>query len=248
MDADAASAETTHHVPVALVTGVGRARGIGAEVASGLRADGWRVVTCGWRGYDDRMAWGADDRPLADIEADLGDPAAPAAVFDRAVRVAGPVSAMVLCHCESVDSAILDTTVESFDRHFAVNTRATWLLIKCFAEQFRVAVGSGRIVALTSDHTAHNLPYGASKGAMDRIVLAAAVELARLGVTANVINPGATDTGWMDADIEAAVRSRNLQDRIGTAADCARLVRFLCSADGQWINGQLLSSDGGRHP
>ncbi|MCU1391428.1 MAG: short-chain dehydrogenase [Ilumatobacteraceae bacterium] len=236
----------TDQAPVALVTGVGRTRGIGAAVASELSADGWRVVTCGWRGYDDRMPWGADDEQLADIEADLSDPAVPRRVFDDAESIAGPVSALVLCHCESVDSAILDTTVESFDRHFAVNARATWLLIKSFAEQFRGPVGAGRIVALTSDHTAHNLPYGASKGAMDRIVLAAAVELASLGVTANVINPGATDTGWMDAETEAAVRAGNLQDRIGTTTDCARLVRFLCSADGQWINGQLLSSDGGR--
>ena len=81
---------------------------------------------------------------------------------------------------------------------------------------------------------------------MDRIVLAAAVELASLGVTANVVNPGATDTGWMDDDTKAAVLAGNLQDRIGLPSDCANLVRFLCSPDGQWINGQLLHSDGGR--
>ena len=106
----------------------------------------------------------------------------------------------------------------------------------------------GRIIAITSDHTAGNLPYGASKGAMDRIVLAAAVELADLGVTANVINPGATDTGWMSADIESIVRRRNLQDRVGRPDDVANLVSFLCSSQGQWVNGQLLYSDGGLHP
>ena len=62
----------------------------------------------------------------------------------------------------------------------------------------------GRIVALTSDHTVHNLPYGASKGALDRIVTAAAVELADRGVRANVINPGPIDTGWMDDEIRAS--------------------------------------------
>lgn len=41
----------------------------------------------------------------------------------------GPVTAIVMAHCESVDSSILDTTVESFDRHVAVNARAVWLLI-----------------------------------------------------------------------------------------------------------------------
>ena len=42
-----------------------------------------------------------------------------------------------MCHCESVDSGLLDTTVESFDRHFAVNARATWLLIREFGRRFR---------------------------------------------------------------------------------------------------------------
>lgn len=234
-----------HLAPLALVTGVGRAIGIGAAVAEALRADGWRVVTAGWQPYDRRMPWGADERPLADFEVDLSDADEPARLFADVNRSAGAAAALVCCHCESVDSGILDTTVDSFDRHFAINARATWLLIKAFAEQFTAHPGGGRIVAITSDHTAFNLPYGASKGAMDRIVLAAADELAGLGITANVINPGATDTGWMDAATETAVLRRNLQPRVGTPADCANLVRFLCSPEGRWINGQLVYSDGG---
>ncbi|NEE25125.1 SDR family oxidoreductase, partial [Streptomyces sp. SID7982] len=103
----------------------------------------------------------------------------------------------------------------------------------------------GRIVALTSDHTVGNLPYGASKGALDRITLAAAHELAHLGVTANVVNPGPVDTGWMSDDLrEALVRGAPL-GRLGTPRDTAHLVDFLCSSEGQWINGQLLKSNGG---
>jgi 3-oxoacyl-[acyl-carrier protein] reductase len=98
---------------------------------------------------------------------------------------------------------------------------------------------------MTSDHTVHNLPYGASKGALDRIVVAAATELADLGVTANVVNPGANDTGWMDDDVRAAVLGGNAQPRIGTPDDTANLVSFLLSEQGGWINGQVLHSDGG---
>jgi 3-oxoacyl-[acyl-carrier protein] reductase len=232
--------------PIALVTGVGRAIGIGAAVAKALADDGWRVLAVGWRAYDERMPWGADADTISTTEADLGDPDVPAALFRDANDSLGMVSALVCCHAESVDSSIRDTTVESFDRHMVINARATWLLVKAFAEQFSGPFGSGRIVALTSDHTPFNLPYGASKGALDRIVLAAAVELADLGITANVVNPGATDTGWMDDDLKATIAERNLQKRVGVPADCARLVRFLCSPDGQWINGQLIHSDGGR--
>jgi len=153
----------------------------------------------------------------------------------------------VMCHCESVDSDISTTTLESFDRHFAVNARAVWLLIRAFARQFPASdAGRGRIVALTSDHTAFNLPYGASKGALDRIVLAAATELAELGLTANVVNPGPNDTGWMDDGIREAVAHHTLRGRVGTPADTADLVSFLLSEQGGWINAQLLHSDGGR--
>ena len=227
----------------ALVTGVGRRAGIAAAITDGLRRDGWLVVTTGWRGYDARMTWGADDEPLADYEVDFADPAAPDDLF-RSLAGGGPVTAMVLAHAESVDSDLLTTTVESFDRHMAVNARASWLLVRAFARQFP-AGASGRVVALTSDHTAFNLPYGASKGALDRIVIAAAAELAPLGITANVVNPGATDTGWIDDEVRAAVVRRNLQPRVGTPADTANLVRFLLSDEGGWINAQVLHSDGG---
>ena len=58
------------------------------------------------------------------------------------------------------------------------------LLIREYARRFSSGFGPGRIVALTSDHTAGNLPYGASKGALDRIVIAASRELSHLGTRA----------------------------------------------------------------
>ena len=160
----------------------------------------------------------------------------------------GPIQALVASHAYSVDSGLLDTSVEAFDRHFAVNTRGSWLLIRAFAEQFPAeAAGLGRIVALTSDHTAHNLPYGASKGALDRIVIAAAVELAHLGITSNLINPGPIDTCWMTPDLAEALAAETALGRLGRPQDTADLVAFLLSVSGGWINGQLLHSNGGFH-
>jgi len=245
--------------PVALLTGVSRQRGIGSAVALRLARDGWDVAITYWRGYDQRMPWGSDAEDLgrldsqlhqagaatATIEADLADPASSPHIFATTETQLGNVTALVLAHCESVASGILDTTVESFDRHFAVNARATWLLIREYARRLEAEYGRGRIIGLTSDHVAGNLPYGASKGALDRIVLAAARELSHLGVTANVINPGATDTGWMtDAQIREAAQRVPL-GRVSTPEDCANLVSFLCSPEGGWINGQLLYSNGG---
>jgi 3-oxoacyl-[acyl-carrier protein] reductase len=253
-----ASSPTTAR-PVALVTGVGRRIGIGAALAERLAATGWDVAFSYWRGYEERMPWGRDEENRAEtirrleqagaralaVEADLEDVTAPAAIFDRVAAGLGGVQALVLSHGHSVDSGLLDTSVESFDRHFAVNARASWLLIREFARRFAGPHGSGRIIALTSDHTVGNLPYGASKGALDRITIAAARELADLGVTANVINPGPVDTGWMTPELIGAMVEVTPLGRLGTQTDVANLVGFLCSPEGGWINGQLLYSNGG---
>ncbi|MET8518160.1 SDR family oxidoreductase [Streptomyces sp. NPDC005077] len=245
--------------PVALVTGVGRSVGIGAGVARLLAQTGWNVAFTYWTPYDARMVWGAEAdaadtiaKALAErgadtvaVEADLADPSAPERVFDEVEGRLGGITALVMCHCESVDSGLLDTTLESFDRHFAVNARATWLLIREYGRRFHGTPGTGRVISLTSDHTVGNLPYGASKGALDRITLATAHELAHLGVTANVINPGPVDTGWMSDNVREHVLRQTPLGRLGSPKDTAHLVDFLCSPQGQWINGQLLKSNGG---
>jgi 3-oxoacyl-[acyl-carrier protein] reductase len=247
--------------PVALVTGVGRQVGIGAAVAVRLAADGWDVATASWAPYDERMPWGSpsgDVERIADeirstgartaaLAEELSDATAPERLLDRVEAELGPATALVLCHCESVDSGLLDTTVESFDRHYAVNVRASWLLVRELARRFVGEPGRGRVVALTSDHTAGNLPYGATKGALDRVVIAAARELAGRGITANVVNPGPVDTGWMDERLRATVVRDTPLGRLGQPADTANLVSFLCSDQGGWVNGQLLHSDGGLH-
>jgi 3-oxoacyl-[acyl-carrier protein] reductase len=247
----------------ALITGVGRRRSIGSGIALGLAEDGWNLVLNYWRPYDDRVAYerGPDDpEQIADecrafgvrvelVAGDLSKPETPAQLVAASAEV-GNLTALVMSHCESVDSSILTTSIESWDRHFAVNARATWLLIKEFADRLPAQEQThgdvaGRIVALTSDHTAHNTPYGASKGALDRVVVAAAVELADRGVRANVINPGPIDTGWMNDDIRVSGTRQTPAGRLGTPADVANLVRFLLSDQGAWINGQLLYSNGG---
>jgi 3-oxoacyl-[acyl-carrier protein] reductase len=267
----------------ALLTGVGRRRGIGAAIARGLAEDGHDLALSFHADYDRRvLGEDVDVELLAEelramgrrvelLPGDLADPAVPARLVSAARDELGPLGALVMCHCESVDSSILDTTVQSFDRHYAVNVRASWLLLKAFAEQVPVDPGAvdsasgegagssagaadsqgdasdrgGAVIALTSDHTAHNLPYGATKGALDRLVLAGTHELADRGIRTNVINPGPIDTGWMDDEVRAACAAQTPGGQLGSPGTVADLVRFLLSPQGAWIRGQLLLSNGG---
>ena len=84
-----------------------------------------------------------------------------------------------------------------------------------------------------------------AKGALDRIVLAAARELAHMGITANVVNPGPVDTGWMDEATRSELLRRQPGKSLGTPQSVADVIALLLSPEGAWINGQLIRADGG---
>lgn len=215
-------------MPLALVTGAARANSIAAGIVPRLRADGWTVVT--------------SDLADADYPCDLSTATGPDELVAAVTRDHGPITALVLSHAHDVNTGILDTTAESFDLHVAVNARASLLLIAAFARH--APADGGVVVALTSDHTTGNLPYGASKGALDRIVISAARELGPRGISANVVNPGPVDTGWMDDETRETLTAAHPLGRLGTPTDIAAVVSFLVSPQGRWVSGQLLQTDG----
>lgn len=214
---------------LALVTGAARADSIAAGIVPRLTSDGWEVAM--------------SDLSGADFPCDLSTRTGPEELIAAVTRDRGPISALVLSHAHDVNSGILDTTAESFDAHMAVNARASLLLVAAFARQ--IPASGGAVVALTSDHTTGNLPYGASKGALDRLVISAARELGPLGISANVLNPGPIDTGWMDEGFAQELIPAHPLGRLGTPGDIAAFVSFLLSDEGRWVSGQLLHADGG---
>ena len=243
-------------MPAVLITGAGRRAGIASACALALARDGWDIGISCWRPYD-RVTGpvSVDDEPqrlvgelralgvrAELVEADLGLPEAPAALFDALEPALDPFTALVAAHCRDVEQSLLECTAEELDRHFAVNARSVALLIQELVR--RLPGDDGRVVAFTSDDVFDNVPYGASKAALDAVVIAAARELGPRGIRANCINPGPNETGWIDDELRARLLARAPLGRLSLPADSADLVRFLFSPAGGWISGQVLHSNG----
>ena len=247
---------------VAVVTGVSRRAGIGFAIARRLLADGASVLVQSWEAHDASQPWGADvdgidavldelrgdDLPLAHVAVDLADPVAPAAVIRAAAAAFGHFDILVANHARSSSQDLENVTAAELDLSFAVNARATVLLVQAFAAQHEAPTG-GRVVLFTSgQHLAPmggELPYAISKGAVQQMTRSLADHLADRAITVNAINPGPTDTGWAPPELREKVRAMFPSGRWGTPDDAARLVAWLVSDEAEWITGQTVDSEGG---
>lgn len=245
-----------------LVTGASRQGAIGAGIARRLVAEGATVLVHSWSPHDAQQPWGADLGGVGVLVAelrdqggrvehvctDLADRDAPARLVDAARRTFGHLDGIVANHARSSAQSLEELTAEEIDLSYAVNTRATLLLVQAFAAQHDGRPG-GRVVLFTSGqyHSAMpgELPYIASKGALHQLTPSLAVHLMPRRITVNCIDPGPNDTGYADDATRAAIAERNPGGRWGTPADTARLVAWLLSDEADWITGQVIASDGG---
>jgi 3-oxoacyl-[acyl-carrier protein] reductase len=237
-------------VPSALVTGVSRRAGIGWAVAERLVADGWSVTGSGWPSHDAEQPWGADnsDPAIASVDwiaADLADPEVPAMLVRRHLARHGGIDALIAVHARSSGMDLDATTAAELDLSFAVNARATILLVQAAAR-----AGVRRVVLFTTGvHQGPmppEVPYALSKAAIQGITTTLAAALAASGATVNCINPGPNDTGYADDETIRSVAARMpLAPRWGRPEDTAALVYFLVSDAAGWITGQTIDSDGG---
>lgn len=250
---------------VAVVTGVSRRIGIGYAIARRLAQDGAAVVAHHWSSYDAEQPWGADplDGPgviealradvpsarIVDVEADFVHPAAALTVMDAAAEAFGHVDILVANHARSFGQSLASITAAEIDLSMAVNVRATLLLAQRLASQHDDARDGGRIVWFTSGQhqgpMPDELPYIASKAALHELTVSVAAGLAGRAITVNCINPGPTDTGYVDEETRRAVAERHPRGRWSEPDDAARLIAWLCSDEARWVTGQTLVSDGG---
>lgn len=89
------------------------------------------------------------------------------------------------------------------------------------------------------------LAYVSTKGAISAFTRSLAQELAPLDITVNAVNPGPTDSTWMNDGIRTHLLPKFPLGRIGTPDDVAKTISFLASEEATWITGQIIHSEGG---
>lgn len=243
---------------VAIVTGVSRRVGIGYGLVRRLLHDGASVFATGWATHDAEMPWGADpdgDDPFAADDhvryrgVDLAEPEAPKRIVDDTVAAFGAVDIVVANHARSSAQDLAAVTAAELDLTWAVNTRATLLLVQAFARHHDDDRPGGRVVLFTSgQHLAPmpgELPYVATKGAIHQLTASLAEALGERHITVNCVNPGPVDTGYATEQQRRHVARSFPARRWGRPGDAARLVGWLVSDEAVWITGQVINSEGG---
>ncbi len=153
-----------------------------------------------------------------------------------------------------------DTSEELWDRTFGVNVKAMYLTTK-YSVPFMRKVGGGSIVNISSVQSLSNqknvLAYAASKGAVNALTRAIAVDYASEQIRCNAVLPGCVDTPMIRATAESFAGDRSAEEflhewglthpigRMATIHEIGQLVGFLCSDKSSFITGASYVIDGG---
>ncbi len=184
------------------------------------------------------------------VQVDLRD----AGATREAIRAIEPVELLVNCAGMVTLQPLLETTIENFDDTIAVNVRAALILAQEVAMTLIARRKPGAIVNVSSTastvgqvgHTA----YGTSKGALDSLTMAMAVELGAHGIRANAVNPTVTMTEmatrvWSDPARAGTLLHRIPLGRFVEPDEVADAILYLLSERASMINGVTLRVDGG---
>jgi 3-oxoacyl-[acyl-carrier protein] reductase len=240
---------------VAVVTGA--SKGIGAEIARHLAAEGAAVVV----NYASSKA-GAD-KVVADItgkggkgvavRADVAKPEDVKRLFAEAKRAFGRVDVLVNNAGIYEFSPLDGVTPDHFHKQFDLNVLGLILSTQEAARQFGDA--GGTVVNVSSVAAAAALPnasvYSATKAAVDAVTRSLAAELGPKKVRVNSVNPGMVETegthsqGITESEFRRQVEAQTPLGRIGRVDDIAPVVTFLASEDAKWVTGQVLYVSGG---
>lgn len=237
----------------AIVTG--STSGIGQDIARRLHADGLNVIITG---RDERRGQQVS-RELGDravfLALDLTADGAPAALASAAIDTYGRLDVVVNNAAQDHTGDLLDVPLAEIRNVFEVNTIAP---IAVLQESARRMDGGGAIINVSSRLASIGVPsmsvYSASKGAINALTTAAAVELADRNIRVNAVAPGMTRTplydAWVGEQADPGQAERDVVadiplKRLAAPGDVAATVSFLASPEAAYLTGVCIPIDGG---
>jgi NAD(P)-dependent dehydrogenase (short-subunit alcohol dehydrogenase family) len=228
----------------AVVTG--GARGIGRAVADRLAADGGRVAIV------DVDLDGVDPGDHLALAADVADPGATAAAIDTAAARLGGLDVLVTSAGFGTAKPLDRYGDDEWARLVGVNLTGVWHAVRAALPHLRQSAPASIVTiagTTASRPTRGEGPYAAAKAGVVALTKTAALEYAP-DVRVNAVSPGYVATRLTravvdDPDLRARVERRIPLGRIGTVADVAGVVAFLCSPDAAYLTGQDVVVDGG---
>lgn len=179
------------------------------------------------------------------VEADLSDPGTPAMLFDTAEDRLGPVDILVnnatgwvadtfrAAGTDRLGRMLQPVTAETWTRQFRVDAMGAALLISEFARRHIARKATwGRIIGLTSGAAIgfpEEVSYGAAKAAQVNYTMSAALELAPYGITANMVHPPITDTGWVTDAVRDYMAGHDELIHVASPEEVAEVLAYLAS-------------------
>ncbi len=236
---------------VALITG--GSRGIGAEVARRLGADGAAVVIAyrSDKAAADSVVQGlkASGAEACAVAADISRPPDCEHIVGRCIEIFGRLDILVNAAGVAAYRPLEQADADHYHEMFATNVLGALSMTRAAAS---VMGSPGRIVHFASRLADSPMPgtavYAASKAAVSALTLALSQELGPRGITINAVAPGLIETDMTAAAVAErgeALRNRTPLRRIGQPEDIGGLVAFLASDDAGWITGRTIRADGG---
>jgi NAD(P)-dependent dehydrogenase (short-subunit alcohol dehydrogenase family) len=238
---------------VVLVTGA--SRGIGKATAEMFANQGAVVVVnyhSDAQGADQTVAAIQNNggRALA-VQADLALPTDCERMVETVETELGPIQVLVNNAAAFQRIHFLEVTLEEFDRLLATNLRGVYYLSQLTARKM-ASRRKGCIVHISSILAHLAIPertvYAATKGAIESLTRAMALDLARYHIRVNAVAPGLIQTealisSFQGTDEEANVRRYIPSQRFGRPEEIAQVVVFLASEAASYINGALIAVD-----